>query len=584
MAIAPAANGALDALNKLTSPATVGAAAGAFAVWKGGDAIEGGLTSISSGFKKVATKAQDAEGLVGKAGSAAESASGLFGTMADVLGGPWGIAAGAALGLLSGLAGSLFSANDATKAVTLSQQDLAKAISQDGDSAGQATAAYIAAQESASGLSDTAQAAGVSTATWTQAVLGNGKAHDQVVAAINKANLAQQQATLSTDEAKRSSTEAGAAEEGMANHNQAAAVAANSYTTANQKLINSLNAQTQQVANTISASTKYEQALNQVDNTQAIFNATLEAGYKGLVANAQSAALTTVGSLNLGTANESLADSLYKTVTAYDTAQAQGSAYNSVLQALNGDAMSAAQAQNTLSQQMLSAKTSFKANKDSLSENTQAGISDREALVSAAQAIQALGVAQYQQTGNINQANKTIQQQIDAFVTATGATGNAKTAIEQYLLSLAKIPPDTKLNVDDSSINSALSATQELIKALKDMPSGTIPTIGSRAVPGHATGGSGHAGEAVVTGDAGRPEVFVPDSDGYIYSSLDAGQRAIDTHNAQVAAAAPAQPSTPGVSSTQGAVVHQYFYGSALPSIEQRANLRREMAIAIGPI
>jgi len=585
MAIVPAADAVLGAIDKIADPATVGAALGAFSASKFSGPIKSGLQSVSNGFLNVAAKAEGAGGVLGSVGGAAEKASGGFSTMADVMGGPWGMAIGAGVGLLSGLAGSMFNAAKASDALTLSQTTLTQSVSQDSDTAGAATAALVAQTFATDGLSKSAAAAGVSTSTWTQAVLGSSTAQQKVLDAVDKTNQATQNQAAATDNATHSTGKFSDEQKDAQEAAQGSAAATNKLTVQNQQLVNSLNAQTKQVATTIAQQTTYEQAMAALTNTQQLFNASLTAGYKSMVASAQAASLTTVANLNLGTSNYALNTSLDQTLTTYQEASTQASSYNTVLGALNGTTMSLDEAQNTLAQQMLTAKTSFKANKDSLDENTQAGIDDRQALVSAAQAITAMGVAQEQATGSVNAGNAKIQQQITAFVATTGATGKAKQAIIAYLEQIAKIPASTSttVNVNTGAAMNSLNQISGKLASLMSTEStagATESQLNSNANSllhslGHkAAGGDVSGGTAYVVGDGGRPEVFVAPTDGYIYPSVGAGQQAIAQHNAQVAGSA----SRGGASVT----VHQYYSGSALPTVEQSANMRRELSYTLG--
>jgi hypothetical protein len=113
--------------------------------------------------------------------------------------------------------------------------------------------------------------------------------------------------------------------------------------------------------------------------------------------------------------------------------------------------------------------------------------------------------------------------------------------------------------------------------ALQNMPSGNIPVIGSRAMPGRATGGPVSPNEAYIVGEE-RAEYFVPDVPGQIYPSVAAGQQAIAAHNGHAAATAPAAPfgSVP-----MGAAVFN-FYGSQYPTVEQMAQINMQYATALG--
>ena len=175
--------------------------------------------------------------------------------------------------------------------------------------------------------------------------------------------------------------------------------------------------------------------------------------------SAQASAQTTLAALGATDGQGKLTLQLYNSLTAYSAATTGASAYQNALTALNGTTQTVDDAQNNLAQQMLNAKTSFKENGYSLDLNTQAGIDNRDALSAAAKAITQLGVAQYQATGNIGNANDVIQAQINQFVKNTGATGKNKDAIYQYLESLAKIPPNVTTDVN-VNVNTAYAYKQ----------------------------------------------------------------------------------------------------------------------------
>jgi len=164
--------------------------------------------------------------------------------------------------------------------------------------------------------------------------------------------------------------------------------------------------------------------------------------------NAQTTATSTLAALDATDGQSKLTQQLYQSLTGYSAATTGASAYGSALTALNGTTQTVDDAQNSLAQQMLNAKTSFAQNKYSMDLNTQAGIDNRDALSAAAKAITQLGISQYQATGSIGNANDVIQAQINQFVANTGATGKNKDAIYAYLESLAKIPPNVSTDVN----------------------------------------------------------------------------------------------------------------------------------------
>jgi hypothetical protein len=444
MGLDPVLNTTLSLVQKIASPGVVGAGAGLFAAFKLDPSISSGLTSAAGGVETLALKTMEATSSESKMGGALAGTASALRTSASVMSGPWGMAIGGAIGLATGLVGSLINASHASDALKLSQQGLQDAISKDGGSVGTATAAYVAAQEQANGLAQAAAGAGVSLDTLTEASLGNGAAQDTVTAAIEKANQAQRNQQLAAAQAAVQSTNgATSASADMKRLALAAAETAasnNTLTDSNAKVLNSMKAQAAQTAAAIAQQQAYENALNNITNSYMGFTGAMASGHAAMVASAQQSALNTVSSLTLGNSTFTLGTQLYNSVSAFNAASAGAQAYSTVLQALNGTTMNLDNAQNTLAQQMLNAKTAFAQNKYSLDLSTQAGINNRQALTQAAQAIQQLGDAEEQKTGSISDANAVMKKQEDAFIAATGATGKAKTAIQQYIDELLQIP------------------------------------------------------------------------------------------------------------------------------------------------
>lgn len=568
MAVTPAVNGALDALDKLSNPATVGAAGGAFAAWKLGGPISTGLKSAASGLLDVAAKSAGAEGVLGKlSGAALSSGSGLE-KMAGVMGGPWGIAIGAGVGLVSGLVGSLISASDATKAVTLSQQDLQQAVSQDGDAAGQATAAYVAATAASAGLSDTYKAAGVSTAEWTEAVLGSKDAQKQVIASVELANQQVRDQQVAQDGTAHATGKYAGELQDATQAVDASAAANNTLTDANQKVINSLQAQQKQVADTIAQQTDYEKAMAAVTNTESLFNAELTAAHEKLVATAQGTSLTTVGTLNLGEANYALNASLDKSVTAYSLAQSGGNAYVQVLDALNGGINTLLSSEAAFTTSLAGVTAAVKANGTSLDVNTAKGAANITAFTGIANAADKAAQAVYDQKAQTegsqkawNDANAKLKSEKDAFEQAAEKAGYNKQQVQALADELFKLPKDIPIAVDLKLNNASI-----------------LDKVNSPKL--RATGGPVSPTEAYIVGDGGRPEYFVPDTPGQIYPTVAAGQQAIAAHNARVTGGS---LSPAGADGSGGGVTFQFF-GSQYPTTEQMAQLNMQYATALGGV
>lgn len=530
LAIDPVVNTVLTTVRQLTNPATIGAGAGAFAAFK----LD---PSISSGLASASTKMLDLSDHAGIASGALLKSSSALDTMSGVMSGPWGVAIGAGVGLLSGLVGSMMSASHASDALTLSQEGLQKAIAQDGGGAGAATAAYVAQSAAQDGLSASAAKAGVSLATWTSAVTGSKQAQAEVTAAVEKLNAAQLNQITTND--KNAQDLRG----GTTVSNDMAAQSADRLTTSNQQLLSSMRAEASQIASTIVTQQNLNAATMILNNNTQIFNATLSAAQTAAQLQYQTAAQSSVALLGLGVDQSTLNMQLVNSESAYATATGAAGSYNTVLSSLNGSATSFDQAQNTLAQDMITASTSFKQNGQSLDLSTQAGVNNRQAVVSAAAAITAMGVQTYQATGNINTANATIQSQVNAFVKATGATGTAKTAIEQYITSLTKIPPNvtTTVTANTTQAQNAVSSLQNQFDQLdRQVAAGgsiaglvTITSSGSKTTAHYATGG---AVSTAATG-GGRSGMVQMDEQGAELVNLPNGAQVMPASNVQSMAA-----------------------------------------------
>lgn len=447
MGLDPVINTTLSLIQKIDSPGVVGAGAGLFAAFKIDPSIQSGLMSFSSKLGDFAKGSVNAEGEMSGLGKAASGLGGAFEKSAGVVGGPWGLAIGAGIGLATGLAGAIINASKASDALTLSQQGLDQAVQQDNGHIGAAVGAYVAAQAQADGLATSATNAGVSLATWTQAVIGNKGAQDQVTASVKAANQVVQNQTTVADASTQVTGRFGDSQQIAATRAQAYAASQNTLTDKNKQLLASMQAENAQIVQAVTKQAQLQAATNALTNSTDIFTASLGAQHQAQIASEQQTALASVASMNLGTSQVTLSQKIYQAEIAYQGATTGAQGYQTALTALNGTTMNMDQAQVTLAQQMLNAKTSFAQNKYSMDLSTQAGINNKQALNQAATAITAMGVAQYQATGDINKGNSTIQQQVDAFVKATGATGKAKTAIEQYLDQISKIPANKSTNV-----------------------------------------------------------------------------------------------------------------------------------------
>src|SRR5581483_5732497 len=512
-AVTPVLNTALGAINAIASPPVIGGLLGGGAALKFDPAISGGLQKVSNGLTTVAAKAEGSAGLLGKAGGAAESAAGGFGKMADVMGGPWGVAVGAGIGLLGGLVSNL------TQGVA-SVADFTAAVAADNGVVGASTTATIQKKLATLDLKTAQDDLGVSQTTLIEYAAGDAAAQKTV----REAYTAKVAALKASGEVSAQNTQA--------------TVQGNIAAKAEADRLRDVIGQVDDVTAAVKGALEQQNAQNQAylaaTRSAGIFAGMVDTATTALQTNANQTAINTVASLQLHGNQQQLGQDLSNLIYNYQLAAAVAQGYNAALTAMNGTTVSLDDAQNNLDQAVLNAKTSFKANSYSLAENTQAGINNREALSAAAKEITALGVANYQAHGDINQANDVIKQQINNFVTATGATGDQRKAILSYITALAQIPPTVATTVTANTAP-AKDDANTLVKYI-DSLTGTItiqagsginasgisynPKSGggkalydyggwTKAAPGQAEEAIVHGGEYVLSGDmlAGSQQV-----------------------------------------------------------------------------
>lgn len=246
------------------------------------------------------------------------------------------------------------------------------------------------------------------------------------------------------------------------------------------------------------------------------------------------------------------------------------------LDALNGKELSVAQASTSWDQSLLSLTKSLHDNGQSVAENTDKGVANRQAVeqsVSAAQAqAQAVADATKSTTAGTRAYNANGQALLDRIAKQNGdktATDKAKDAVYQYaqqLLGLGKIKvPPTRVDVDkaaadkkirdfknslitipgyrptatvNANTNQALARLKDIKDHLNDLNGTTAYTyvqpivLGQQnaankraaAPPHRAGGGSVTAGRPYIVGE-NQPEVFVPDVNGKIIP--DVGKKVI---------------------------------------------------------
>lgn len=563
--ILPAANTVIGVLGKLSNPLTIGGAAGALAVKQWGSGISSGLQSASNAFTNVAAKASGAGGIVGKAGSAAESAAGGFGSMADVMGGPWGIAIGAGVGLLGGLVSSI-------EQSTVSASDFTAAISQDSGAVGTNTETVIQQTIAKQNLGDLNQQLGVDTATLIAYAAGDKTAQDEVTSAYEaKADALNQASNAQTIHSKTEN------DSGTAADHQAAAL---------DNARNRLDAVTKAVAQAVAQQNEQTASLQAAEKATDVFTQQVNAQKLALQQAAQTA-LVNATALNTSLPVQGeLTNAAITASLAYQQEASATSAYTNALTALYGEYGDTSAAQAAFTTSVANLTGQITKGKDAVNANTAAGAKNVTAFQGVAQAAETYSEKLYQQTGSADQANQALRTSVQRLDDAATHAGLTKTQVQQLNTELFGVPSvkDIKIALDDThaeaSLNEFLHKVNTSVGTVKiyAYADGSVGNI-KGDLAHNAAGGPGYAGVPQIVGDGGQEEVFVPHTDGYVYPSIQAGQQAIATHNAGVAArSAPSAAWGVPAAGAQGMTVNQHFYGPQLPNGEQAAQMRREFA------
>ena len=430
-AITPALNGALGVIKDVSSPTTLGGLVGVFGAMKLDPLFATGLNKAADGFTAVAAKAEDAYGPTSKlAGAALGTATG-FSKAADIIGGPWGMAIGAGIGLLTGF----LSTQDK---MTSSASDFTSAINQDSGVVGQNTVATIQNQLAKEGLLDLSDKLGISQGTLIEAAAGEAGAQKTVAEAYAKKDKAMRDAintgAVGLDQGNR---------ELLRMEDQKAAF---------DKL-------TKSVIDATNEDRKNNEATLAANSSAKIFNATITDMASKMQVNAQANAMGVVGALNFGDSQAELNKTLYDSLDAYNQAVSGGSAYGSVLAALNGSTNTLLGTEAGFTIALGNMTTAVKANGLSLDVNDDKGAANIQNFTNIAASAEKAAVAVYQSevsTKGASQAyddaNTKLKQEKQAFIDAADKAGFNKDEVKKLADELYQLPKDIPIGI---SVNTA---------------------------------------------------------------------------------------------------------------------------------
>lgn len=471
-------DGLLGAVGRLSAvPGVMGGITGAFAAWQLDGPISKGLGSASSGLLTLSERTEGASGLTDAfSGAALKGAAGLS-TMADVMGGPWGIAIGAGIGLLGGWIES------GTKAIATAS-DFTQAISQDSDMVGASTEATIANILAKTNLSAVAQTAGVSEQQLIEYASGDKQAQEAVTAAFNAKIAALASAAGSTTEYGKATVQVNNAQQTEINNVNAAKAALDKLTGA--------------VASALNEQTLQNQALLAAEKATNVFGAEVKAAEVAL-AQQNETLLINATALNGSLAPQAqLTGAAVAAEVAYQGASSATGAYTNALTALYGKYGDTSDAQAALTTGLAGLTGNITKGTDAVNLSTAAGAKNFTAFYQVAQEAETYSEKLYQQTGNAGLANQALQQSATALDTAATKAHLTSTQVAQLNTELFGVPSvkNIKISADTSQAESEL---QKLLGEIADADPTLLMTIETTTTKQLGHGGS-TAGASVAVG------------------------------------------------------------------------------------
>jgi hypothetical protein len=377
-----------------------------------GNTLGASLGNAGLGIEKFATKLGAGKGI-------ASEASGVFGRLGKVVGklGPYGIAAGIALGGLSAVMGrGKQAAVEETKRVNelveaIQNGTIATAVWNNAQETGAAAGQKLGAsqQEIAQGITGTEanyRAAQSAMATYGKAAHDSAVINGQFGASTRQISDAQQQAIVDTDTARRGLAES-------RKEYEAAVKTAADYA--------------RQQGSTVLATQLASGAITGIASSLGL---TTSEYYQAKIAADKNTA---------------------STKTAADAMVLENNAaglLNAALDKLGGNNLGVAQAQTAVASATNAASTALHANGAVIKGNTSKAIANQQALQAAASAALAHGNAVAKQTGSTVKATAAIQADKDAIENQLRSQHKLTPAVQAYIDTIYRIKPVARTKVD----------------------------------------------------------------------------------------------------------------------------------------
>lgn len=470
---------------------------------------------------KVSGEAGATAGEIGKVGAAADGAAGAVGGMAGIMGGPL------MFGLM-GAASMLPMVAQAFQSSAINAATFTAAVAQDSGAVGDNTAATIQNALAKTDLNSMAQNLGVTQAQLIEYAAGEADAQNAVAEAYKRvddyeqahasnavAGLREQKAQL--DQVTASVAQAIEQERANTDTLLAAENTTQIYNATVGNLVSTMRQQAEQARMSADATGAYLMGL--VPGTQAYTNAVDDQ----VIALRQSAITTEINNQAL---NDSIAPQgqlskeALAAADAYQEASGATGLYTTALTALYGQYGTTSNALAGATQAVDNLTGKITSGKDAVNLYSDAGSKNFQQFESAAQAAETYAEKVYQTTQDSDQATKALQDfagKIDHAATEAGLT---KTQVQELNTELFGVPDvkDITIHLDKTPAEQQMSELDSFIAGeIADINNTPItPGVSGRMIQARAGGGPVLAGTPYVVGELGRPELFVPGSDGFI--------------------------------------------------------------------
>jgi len=256
-----------------------------------------------------------------------------------------------------------------------------------------------------------------------------------------------------------------------------------------------------------------------------------------------------VTGVTAGMALDDLGASASASSVASNAAAASARGMGNALDELRQKAFAAADANLALAQGWFDLEKELENGKRVLNDNSEAGVANEKAVLSQIEAADKARRQQIELAGGVNasteaiaNANAEYDRNIAKIRATALALGYTKAEVDRYIASVVGIPPAAETKITTPGMFDALTAAARLSATLGGLDrtysphvaisgmgaaladaarlAATLSRAGQSRDNGRALGGPVSAGVPYVVGDGGRPEVFVPDTNGTIIPSV----------------------------------------------------------------